>query len=726
MLKDQKFSYSYTSGEKGNSPVDFCKLALSNSIQFDLGLGYFSSTSINVLAEGFARFVVAGGNMRLYINEHISEEDYNLIKNGDPANIETRLLQEYEALKQVLSKRDEHFFKCISLLIKEKRIEIRIVVMRNGGLAHQKVGIFTDSEGNKVSFTGSLNMTASALVSNLETIECTCSWRGEDSMGRVEDCVRRYETMWNGGNEDTIVYDAKHFCQQIVSEYPNITRSDVLEEEEKLSKTFVLESNKESVNLNRPHFPEGCSPFDYQIEAYNAWVENDHKGIFAMATGTGKTITSLNCALNEYYKTEQYQLLILVPTIALVDQWKDEVRSFGFGNIIEVSSANPEWRRKLTQLKNNIRFTKVTTNFVIISTYDSYKDADFQQLVNQLPEDLIVIADEAHNIGSKSVRKAFKTLKAQRRIALSATPSRIYDAEGTAEIESFFNDTYPYIVNFSMAKAMEKGRLMNYNYYPVLVVLDDEEMEEYANITRQIMWLYDAAGNCKDKSKAERLLQDRKRILHKANDKIGALKKIVRQIGEERLKYCFVYVPEGISDNDCSTSISNDSPKIIDHMLQAIKDVYPSTRCNTYIGEKSKRERRDILEGFREGRIDVLLAMKCLDEGVDVPRTQYGIFASSTGNPRQYIQRRGRLLRKHDDKEHAYIYDMIVIPNSVIYNIKADYHEIERKLVQTELSRVAYFAQLASNYYTEVQPALKSLIDFYELDISQMILSITQ
>ncbi len=726
MLKNIDFNYSYTSGERNNSPVDFCKLALSNSVQFDLGLGYFSSTSIHVLAEGFARFVVNGGNMRLYINEHISEEDYELIKNGDPQDIEVRLLQEFDSLKKVLSKRDEHFFKCISLLIQEKRIEIRIVVMRNGGLAHQKVGVFTDLEGNKVSFTGSLNMTASALVSNLETIECTCSWKGDDSRGRVEDSVLRYEKMWNGGNSDTIIYDAKHFCQKIVSEYPNITKSDVLEAEEKLSQEYIKSRIETSVLNDGPHFPNGCSPFDYQEEAYDAWVKNGHRGIFAMATGTGKTITSLNCALHEYEKTGMYQMLILVPTIALVDQWKDEVKSFGFSNVIEVSSANPEWRKKLTQLKNNIKFTKAKVNFVIVSTYDSYKDSDFQQIVSQLPSDLIVIADEAHNIGSKSVREAFKTIKAQRMIALSATPSRIYDEEGTAEIESFFNDSYPYIVNFSMAKAMEKGRLMNYDYYPILVALDDDEMEEYAKITRQLMWLYDSSGSCKDKSKAERLLQDRKRILHKASGKLGALKRIVSKIGEDKLKYCFVYVPEGISDTGYNSSYTDEHEKIIDQMLMAIKDVCPAARCNTYIGEKSKKERKAILDGFRDGRIDVLLAMKCLDEGVDVPRTQYGIFASSTGNPRQYIQRRGRLLRKHEDKDHAYIYDMIVIPNSILLDEKPDYYEIEKKLVKSELARVAYFAQLASNYYSEVQPALKDVINFYELDIAEMILSITQ
>ncbi len=730
MLKDVPFSYSYSTGEKNNSPMDFCELALSNSTQFDLGLGYFSSTSINVLCAGFARFIVNGGVMRLYINEHISEEDYNLFKNGDPSGLEEQLLNQYAELKKVLSNRNEHFFKCLSLLIQLNRITVRIVVKKNGGLAHQKVGIFTDAAEDHVSFTGSMNMTASALVSNLETIDCTCSWKGEDSYSKVQDSIHRFEKMWCGQNEDVIIYNAKEFCNYIVSDYPNVKADALLAEEEILSKLYVNSPNHNDYigikDIAGPHFPNGCTPFKYQEDAYTAWVQNNKKGIFAMATGTGKTITSLNCVLHEYIDTGIYQVLVLVPTIALVDQWVEEINSFGYENIIEVSSLNPQWRQKITQLKNSIKFSRKITNFFIVSTYDSYCNKDFQQLVSQLPEDLIIIADEAHNIGSTSVRTAFKTLKAQRRIALSATPSRIYDEAGTEDIENLFNDSYPYVFSFPMSKAMESGRLMHYNYYPIIVRLNEEEMEQYISISKRLMRLYDSAGNCKDSDKAEKLLQERKRILHKTEGKINALKNIVSSIGKDNLKYCFVYVPEGIAEKNCNSGISDDTTKIIELMLDAINQACPGVKCNTYIGEKSKKERKDILKGFSEGKIDVLLAMKCLDEGVDIPRTQYGIFASSTGNPRQFIQRRGRLLRKHDEKGMAYIYDMIVIPDFSDNNLESEYFKIEQKLVKQELSRVAYFAQLASNYYAEVKPALDDIVNHYELNMAELILSVTQ
>lgn len=388
MLRDVKFNYSYSSGEKNNSPMDFCELALSNSVRFDLGLGYFSSTSINVLSAGFARFIVNGGTMRLYINEHISEEDYNLFKKGDPAGLEKQVLNHYSELKKVLSERNEHFFKCLSLLIQLNRITVRIIVKKNGGLAHQKVGVFSDSNGDQVSFTGSMNMTASALVSNLETIECTCSWRGEDSFAKVMDGLSRFEKMWCGQNEDVLIYDAKVFCNTIVSDYPDIKADELLAQEERLSKLYVSASAENDKNADNvvtgPHFPSGYSPFQYQEDAYDAWVRNNKKGIFAMATGTGKTITSLNCVLHEYYNTGLYQVLVLVPTIALVDQWVDEVSSFGYEGIIEVSSTNPQWRQKLTQLKNSIKFAHKQSNFFIVSTYDSYCNKDFQQLVNKL------------------------------------------------------------------------------------------------------------------------------------------------------------------------------------------------------------------------------------------------------------------------------------------------------------------------------------------------------
>jgi len=436
-----------------------------------------------------------------------------------------------------------------------------------------------------------------------------------------------------------------------------------------------------------------------------------------MATGTGKTITSLNCALQEYQKDGSYQLLILVPTIALVEQWIDEIGLFDFKNIIEVYSENSQWRRQIVSLKNKIQRGS-NENFVIVSTYQSFTNDDFQQILPKLPDTILLIADEAHNIGSENVRAAFRKMKIKKRIALSATPNRIYDQEGTAELESFFNDKPPYVYSFPMSQAIKEGRLMEYCYYPKMVYLNEFEMEKYAEYTKKLMNLFDSeTGKFNNEDEATKLLMLRKQVLHKADDKMRVLREIITEIGQDKLKYCFVYVPEGYSENE--------DESILQKMLDTIKEAFPKTTCNTYTGNNNKKERSAILSGFENGDINVLLAMKCLDEGVDVPRAEYGIFASSTGNPRQFIQRRGRLLRKHPDKTFAYTYDMIVVPNFQSSHYSNDFFKMERSLVRGELARVAYFADLATNTHS-AKEVLQELADHYQLNLSELILSINQ
>ena len=200
-----------------------------------------------------------------------------------------------------------------------------------------------------------------------------------------------------------------------------------------------------------------------------------------MATGTGKTITSLNCALQEYLTDGVYQLLVLVPTIALVEQWIEEIAMFDFKNVITIFSENPNWRQQIVKLEDKIS-RGINVNFVIISTYQSFTNKDFLQILFKLPDSMILIADEAHNIGSETVRSVFRKLHIKRRIGLSATPNRIYDEEGTAELEGFFNDMTPYVYNFPMSKAIEEDRLMKYCYYPRLAYLNDEEMQDYTKL----------------------------------------------------------------------------------------------------------------------------------------------------------------------------------------------------------------------------------------------------
>lgn len=729
MLADKIFHYSYSQIDE-HQPSEFCHQALSNSIRLDLGLGYFSSASFNVLATGMAHFIMNGGVMNLYINKYISPEDYELLKGCYDNKFDDELSLTFGQLKKTFQERDEHFFQCMAYLIQSSRINVKIVVLSNGGLPHEKYGIFTDECGNKIYFNGSMNMTAYAILGNLETLECTCSWKGEESQDKVSSFENHFHKVWNGVCDGVKIYDAKKFCNEVLKTYPNQDPEDLIRREKEF--ILVMQNEAKSNHKRTPHFPtkyhEGARP--YQEEAYHAWVLNGKNGIFAMATGTGKTVTSLNCALHEYQQDGYYNLLVLVPSLDLVEQWKSELQEFNFSKILCVSSLNSLWRKGIMEISQKIKRGK-STDFAIVSTYDSFVIKDFQLLLPTLSGSMILIADEAHNIGGKNVKTCFRNLKIQRRIALSATPERIYDEEGTAEICEFFKDKRPYVYSFSMSKAIREGRLCKYYYYPKIAYLNDAEMNKYSYLTKKLAQLWDSTKNkFRDKKEAERLLMNRKRIIHKCDDKLRAYREIITEIGEERLKYAFVYAPQGryevLGLEDEVSMTENDDLTFIQKLLDETKSVYPNKKCNTFTSKDSKEKRGILLDAFEKGTLDVLLAMKCLDEGVDVPRAEIGIFTSSTGNPREFIQRRGRLLRNHEEKQYSYIYDTIVIPRTI--NRVDSYSIMESNLVKSELKRVAYFATLAQNCYANngAYEVLNDVANHFGITWSELIENVEQ
>lgn len=701
MLAEHTYEYRYSQVD-AHKPAEFCLQALSNSIKLELGLGYFSSASFNVLAVGMARFIVNGGTMNLYINKYVSKEDYELLKGLHDNKFDDEITLQFKTLKETLESRNEHFFQCLAYLIQKKRINVKIVVLSNGGVPHEKYGIFTDEIGNKIYFNGSMNMTANAILSNLETVECTCSWRGDDSRDKVLSFESHFHKVWNGDCEGVSIFEAKHFCTEVLTTYPNQDPEQLLMREEEFLKTIEKKENKNAANS--PHFPkkyiDGALP--YQEEAYNAWIANNRMGIFSMATGTGKTVTSLNCVLHEFQIDGFYHLLILVPTLDLVEQWVGELQNFNFKKVLCVSSLNPSWRHELVDLSQRIKRGKKIINFAIISTYDSFVNRDFQLLLPSISGHMILIADEAHNIGGNLVTKCFRSLQIQRRIALSATPERIYDDDEAEGIGPFFNDKYPYTYSFPMSKAINDGRLCRYYYYPKIAYLNNEEMELYSYYTMKLVALWDEHKKCfSNQKEAEIIRMNRRRIIHKCDDKLRVYSEILREIGEERLKYTFVYAPQGkyakVGKDTVSLS-EEDDISFIQKLLDETKRVYPKLYCNTFTSKDNKETRSTLLKAFGDGTLDVLLAMKCLDEGVDVPRAEIGIFTASTGNPREFIQRRGRLLRKHNEKKYSYIYDIIVIPDTI--SRESSFSTMESNLVKSELKRVAYFATLAQNCYT--------------------------
>lgn len=728
MLADQTFHYCYSQIDS-HQPAEFCLQALENSVRLDLGLGYFSSASFNVLAHGMAKFIANGGVMNLYINKYVSDEDYELLKGRYDNKFDDELVSQFHTLKKTFEKRDEHFFQCLAYLIQSEKINIKIIVFKNGGIPHEKYGIFTDEIDNKVYFIGSMNMTANAIMNNIETIECTCSWKGEDSKEKVLSFERHFKKVWNGSCDGVLTYNAKKFCNEVMTTYPNQDPEMLIKEERKFIKTLQKEID---MNINsRPHFPFKYTngPMPYQEEAYYAWLKNEKRGVFAMATGTGKTVTSLNCALHEYENDGFYHLLILVPTLDLVEQWKNELMSFNYRNILEVSHLNPDWRNNLVYISERLERGR-GTNFVIVSTYDSFVQTAFQKLLPSLSEKMILIADEAHNIGGRQVKSCFKKLTIPRRIALSATPERIYDDEDSEGIGVFFNDKRPYVYSFPMSKAIKEDRLCNYFYFPKVAYLNDEEMELYAFYTDLLVRYWDPQKQkFTNKKEAKKILMNRKRIIHKCNDKLRVYKEILTEIGEDRLKYTFVYAPQGkyteVGDGNFQLT-EEDDISFIQKLLDETKRVYPNIMCNSFTGKDSKEKRATLLKAFSEGTLNMLLAMKCLDEGVDIPRAEIGIFTSSTGNPREFIQRRGRLLRKHEDKKYSYIYDIVVVPNTI--NREESFSSMERNLVRAELTRVAYFATLAQNFRANngAYEVLKEVVEHFGILWNDLIQNINQ
>lgn len=739
-------------------PLGFFSEALCNATTFDIKLGFFSSSAINVLADGFATFLYNGGRMRMIINDMLSEEDCNAIVVGESDVVTPYFdLNAIDLISNTLSKRDRHFFECLSWLIRNERIEIKIITPKIGnGIAHSKCGIFSDGI-NKVAFDGSCNFSRMALVDNIESINAFCDWDGERDKDRINDISNNFNNTFSGADKTVIYLKADQIIKNIINTYKYKDIKDLLEDEQCIinskienkpsdSIRWILERARNKVttiigSLNKekekceskpiitltPKFPYP-EPRPYQIEAYNNW-KISQKGLFAMATGTGKTLTSLNCLLQIYNKFKFYQALILVPTITLVEQWEEECKRFNFGHIIKVSSKNQRWRSDIDDIKlkeSLAQSADLPVSFIIIATYSSFsRESAFKQLMSlsrKTQRQMLLIADEAHNIGAPNIISKLDRIKILRRIGLSATPERQFDDIGNKMVMHFFGCKDKYTFEYSMKDAIDNGFLCRYKYYPHIVRLDEEEMAEYKKISLQLAKFYNIDENSFSDANdiLMRLLLKRKRIIHKAHNKEEVFRQIIQQRFKEcgNLKYTLVYAPEGVQiDSDIQYDTTDnptddyDIDKLIDKYTKIIQEVSPTTTVKKFISGIQNRD--EVLRKFSTGEIEVLTSMKCLDEGVDVPRSELAIFCASTGNPRQFIQRRGRILRRHPDKHIAIIHDLVVAPE---FDSTEENYNMERNLLKGELQRVKDFAGLSENpafAYKE----LEEITNYYNLSI---------
>jgi superfamily II DNA or RNA helicase len=732
MLKETSWApgRAYRSGTD-HEPLEFYLGALSNSTQFDLLLGYFSSSAINVLSLGFAKFLHAGGSMRVVANNVLSAADKQAIKEGQGGQLPDDLLDlsDIRALKASLSETGRHFLECFAWLIAKGRIQFVIVKPKGRlGIAHYKSGVFSDGQ-DQIGFKASCNFTAYGMLENLEELDAFLSWEDARSQAWLKEQKVYFDAIHSGASElvDYVAieeaevairseFGSKDLNELLVQEHDLLTKRRRLGATPGLKRVAAkLEKDLDEIAA-QPRFPRTSGPRPYQKEAYQNWVSNNRQGVFAMATGTGKTITALNAVLNEYDQTNTYQCIILAPTKSLVNQWNEECKKFNFQNIIRISSDH-DWKRPFESLMLGLKFSQ--SPFIVIATYASYtRNTSFQKLLECDLPNAILIADEAHNMGANKMANLITKIRVKKRIGLSATINRKYDQIGNASIDKFFSDQHPYTFSFGMREAIEQEYLCRYYYKPHIVTLTDDEMIAYKQITAQIAQLYNFANDSMGQGDiVSRLLIKRKRIIDKASSKLPLFQKILQERFREHgsLAYTLVYVPEGkepdYSSDDDSRETEEDL-RLIDEYTRATRDIDPSVLVRPFTADTENRN--EILDSFTKGSLHVITSMKCLDEGVDIPRAEFAVFCASSGNPRQFIQRRGRVLRTaRPFKSRAIVHDMVVVPQP---SGDPSLFNLEKRLFQRELERVWDFAHLSENS-TDAYIALKATLDYYELSM---------
>jgi len=652
---------------------------LSNSKLYRRGVGYFSASWIQLVSKGLYGIVENGGKIQLITSPKMSDEEWNAIRTGT-------LAQKDELLKSIIKKTIDSEFQVadrkealnlFSWLIADGIIELKIAICKeNNGDYHDKLAIFEDFENNVVVLHGSLNDSLQATF-NGEGVTTFKSWiPGQDDY--ICEHVKRFDEMWNQENDFYEIFPASEAITKVFTDYAY--------------------SNERPYKTQKQKQKKKIEKRDYQEEAINSLKENDWRGIFSMATGTGKTITSL-LALNDIYEeNKKCFVVIYAPLTHLVDQWSKEFENmFGFMPLL-CYNAKSSWIDKLNRLIRNYNTNINNTNFVaVITTYATGSMEEFTSMISRVNKNLCMIADECHNIGSGEYKKAMIE-QFKYRIGLSATPARWLDPEGTKIIMDFFDKV---VYEYSLKKAIENNKLVKYNYYPQIVSLNYDEYYKYNELTNKIAKMStfineDSADE--DKEKLNRLRQERAKII---------------VLAESKKQYTVDLLKERVDTDDRSHILVYCGEKQIDEMTVPISKL--GYRTHKFDSTVSIKDREDILKAFDDGKLEILVAIRCLDEGVDVPSTKIAYFMGSNSNPKQFIQRRGRILRKCEGKQYAEIYDMIVMPDKSISSRFDNGDSLDLSIINKELPRLLEFASCASNE-VEAMNIVKRELEQYDLE----------
>ena len=673
---------------------------LAQSVKYDRAVGYFTSDSLKLAARGLVSFVKRpGSKMRLVASPVLNDADELAFKSKVPAEYSSFIMEIVaKSFEAAVDQASNNHLEFMAWMIEQGKLEVKLAYRPNHkGIYHEKIGVFTDDFDVSVAFSGSANETGAALTVNFESFDVYTEQRDAD---RVKLKKAAFNKLWNSGYDDLTVIDFTNATDELLKRYRRPEYKPPSTEEELSGvpapiNVLPITSSLERVGVIILPDIFKDSVRDYQDMALQKWFLNKNNGIFAMATGTGKTLTALFGVARLQAAHAKLLVVVVAPYKHLCTQWAKDVRLFGVEPILAFESEQ-EWSRHLRA--SIIRQSEAVgdASVVVCTTNATLQSPEFLRAISRAKVPLCFIGDEVHNLGAPEVSKILPA-NAEFRLGLSATPIRQGDDEGTASIHSYFGET---IYEFTLEQAITQGYLTPYQYTPIFVSLTDFEAKEYVDLTKA----YAKMASNKDpkfKKIAEQILFKRSRLIGAAFNKTEALVDLLKH---NPIRRGLVYCGEGNVRSPDGTELGPQIHVIVERLRNSI----PPVPIDEFIHDVSSEKRQQIIKNLICGTLDGVAAIKCLDEGVDIPCLEQAFILASTKNYRQSVQRRGRLLRLSERKTKAVIYDFVILPPSLAGDEEPEVLEWERKLLDSELQRCEEFAKISQNK-DEVMPLLIAL-----------------
>jgi len=662
---------------------------------------------ISYAAQGVETFVNSNGRMRLIVGAELDPEDHEAVVKGyeEREKIIERLGREFEPiLTQVTSELFLRRLEALQWLVAHDRLEIKVAI-RKRGMYHEKIGVLRDEYDDFIVFQGSANETLYALSPdfNYESLNVFRSWR-EGDREHYEVHLASLNSLWNKDPSlSTVVIDFPEYAKNALlrRQIPQAVKQKT---EINLAEEIAWPKRK---NIEGPDIPAHMSPFNHQKLGLQAWRDSEYCGILNHATGAGKTFTAIYGASRIFDHTGRLFVLVAVPYQALADQWVDEFKKFGVGTIL-CSSMNPNWPEHLSSRVDGFQTGK--SNFAAAVVVNAtMATSRFSQIVNRLrdPEALLFVGDECHHHGTLRLFAALPE-NAKLRLGLSATYERSGDYDGTKRLEQYYGSV---VHTYTLSEAIDDGFLVPYEYHLEIVELNESEAEEYARISEKIQERLrtlksDDPESLLDDDFIRLLLFRRARLLGRVESKRTRLSEIVDDQG--LAARTLIYCGEGAAAGGVDDEVSAEELQNVDVVTRLISS--KGYRVTKFTSREPSDERRQALEGFRRGSIQVLTAIRCLDEGIDIPSCETAFILASSRNPRQFIQRRGRILRRSPGKTRALLWDFLPMPPAG----DLEKEKYEKSLLQRELGRISEFSRHSTNF-RETYVKLKSILDRFDL-----------